>query len=175
MNNEIKRCILSEDEIADDASPGLSHVRRSLKACADRIHTQLNSILNSHRTYLQDAVITMRDGRYCLPVKSEYKSQVSGMVHDQSATGSTLFIEPIAIVKLNNEIRELEIQEQKEIEAVLASLSNQTAPHIEELQMDMALLAQLDFIFAKAALSHQYRCTAPILSLIHISEPTRPY
>ena len=106
----------------------------------------------------------MRDGRYCLPVKSEYKSQVSGMVHDQSATGSTLFIEPIAIVKLNNEIRELEIQEQKEIEAVLASLSNQTAPHIEELQMDMALLAQLDFIFAKAALSHQYRCTAPIFN-----------
>ena len=164
VNNEIKRCILSEDEIADDASPGLSHVRRSLKACADRIHTQLNSILNSHRTYLQDAVITMRDGRYCLPVKSEYKSQVSGMVHDQSATGSTLFIEPIAIVKLNNEIRELEIQEQKEIETVLASLSNQTAPHIEELQMDMALLAQLDFIFAKAALSHQYRCTAPIFN-----------
>ena len=106
----------------------------------------------------------MRDGRYCLPVKSEYKSQVSGMVHDQSATGSTLFIEPMAIIKLNNEIRELEIQEQKEIEAVLASLSNQTAPHIEELQMDMALLAQLDFIFAKAALSHQYRCTAPIFN-----------
>lgn len=164
VNNEIKRCILSEDEIADDASPGLSHVRRSLKACADRIHTLLNSILNSHRTYLQDAVITMRDGRYCLPVKSEYKSQVSGMVHDQSATGSTLFIEPMAIVKLNNEIRELEIQEQKEIEAVLASLSNQTAPHIEELQLDMELLAQLDFIFAKAALSHQYRCTAPIFN-----------
>ena len=164
VNNEIKRCILSEDEIADDASPGLSHVRRSLKACADRIHTQLNSILNSHRTYLQDAVITMRDGRYCLPVKSEYKSQVSGMVHDQSATGSTLFIEPMAIVKLNNEIRELEIQEQKEIEAVLASLSNQTAPHIEELQLDMELLAQLDFIFSKAALSHQYRCTAPIFN-----------
>ena len=164
VNNEIKRCILSEDEIADDASPGLSHVRRSLKACADRIHTQLNSILNSHRTYLQDAVITMRDDRYCLPVKSEYKSQVSGMVHDQSATGSTLFIEPMAIVKLNNEIRELEIQEQKEIEAVLASLSNQTAPHIEELQLDMELLAQLDFIFAKAALSHQYRCTAPIFN-----------
>ena len=164
VNNEIKRCILSEDEIADDASPGLSHVRRSLKACADRIHTQLNSILNAHRTYLQDAVITMRDGRYCLPVKSEYKSQVSGMVHDQSATGSTLFIEPMTIVKLNNEIRELEIQEQKEIEAVLASLSNQTAPHIEELQLDMELLAQLDFIFAKAALSHQYRCTAPIFN-----------
>lgn len=106
----------------------------------------------------------MRDGRYCLPVKSEYKSQVSGMVHDQSATGSTLFIEPMAIVKLNNEIRELEIQEQKEIEAVLASLSNQTAPHIDELQLDMELLAQLDFIFAKAALSHQYRCSAPVFN-----------
>ena len=164
VNNEIKRCILSEDEIADDASPGLSHVRRSLKACADRIHTQLNSILNSHRTYLQDAVITMRDGRYCLPVKSEYKSQVSGMVHDQSATGSTLFIEPMAIVKLNNEIRELEIQEQKEIEAVLASLSNQTAPHIEELQLDMELLAQLDFIFARAMLSKSYNGTEPIFN-----------
>ena len=164
VNNEIKRCILSEDEIADDASPGLSHVRRSLKACADRIHTQLNSILNSHRSYLQDAVITMRDGRYCLPVKSEYKSQVSGMVHDQSATGSTLFIEPMSIVKLNNEIRELEIQEQKEIEAVLASLSNQTAPHIEELQLDMELLAQLDFIFAKANLSLAMDGTQPLFN-----------
>ena len=136
-----------------------------MKVTGERIHTQLAGMVNgSARTYLQDAVITMRDGRYCLPVKSEYKSQVSGMVHDQSATGSTLFIEPMAIVKLNNEIRELEIQEQKEIEAVLASLSNQTAPHIEELQLDMELLAQLDFIFAKAALSHQYRCTAPIFN-----------
>ena len=151
LNNEIKRCIISEDEVADDASPGLSRVRRSIKAAADRIHTQLNTILNSHRTYLQDAVITMRDGRYCLPVKAEYKSQVSGMVHDQSATGSTLFIEPMAIIRLNNEIRELEIQEQKEIEAVLASLSNEAAPHIEELRLNMELLAQLDFIFARAA------------------------
>ena len=165
LNTEIRRCILSEDEIADDASATLKQIRRSMKVTGERIHTQLAGMVNgSARTYLQDAVITMRDGRYCLPVKSEYKSQVSGMVHDQSATGSTLFIEPIAIVKLNNEIRELEIQEQKEIEAVLASLSNQTAPHIEELQMDMALLAQLDFIFAKAALSHQYRCTAPIFN-----------
>ena len=177
VNNEIKRCILSEDEIADDASPGLSHVRRSLKACADRIHTQLNSILNSHRTYLQDAVITMRDGRYCLPVKSEYKSQVSGMVHDQSATGSTLFIEPMAIVKLNNEIRELEIQEQKEIEAVLASLSNQTAPHIEELQLDMELLAQLDFIFARAGLALDMNATEPIFNTekrIHLKQARHP-
>ncbi|WP_407408440.1 endonuclease MutS2 [Enterocloster sp.] len=177
LNNEIKRCILSEDEIADEASPGLSRVRRSIKAAADRIHTQLNSILNSHRTYLQDAVITMRDGRYCLPVKAEYKSQVSGMVHDQSATGSTLFIEPMAIVKLNNEIRELEIQEQKEIEAVLAALSNEAAPHIEELRLNMELLAQLDFIFAKAALSRQYRCSAPVFNdkgRIHIKDGRHP-
>ena len=177
LNNEIKRCILSEDEIADEASPGLSRVRRSIKAAADRIHTQLNSILNSHRTYLQDAVITMRDGRYCLPVKAEYKNQVSGMVHDQSATGSTLFIEPMAIVKLNNEIRELEIQEQKEIEAVLASLSNEAAPHIEELRLNMELLAQLDFIFAKAALSRQYRWSAPVFNdkgRIHIKDGRHP-
>lgn len=177
LNNEIKRCILSEDEIADEASPGLSRVRRSIKAAADRIHTQLNSILNSHRTYLQDAVITMRDGRYCLPVKTEYKNQVSGMVHDQSATGSTLFIEPMAIVKLNNEIRELEIQEQKEIEAVLATLSNEAAPHIEELRLNMELLAQLDFIFAKAALSRQYQCSAPVFNdkgRIHIKDGRHP-
>lgn len=152
-------------------------MRRSIKAAADRIHTQLNSILNSHRTYLQDAVITMRDGRYCLPVKAEYKSQVSGMVHDQSATGSTLFIEPMAIVKLNNEIRELEIQEQKEIEAVLATLSNEAAPHIEELRLNMELLAQLDFIFAKAALSRQYQCSAPVFNdkgRIHIKDGRHP-
>lgn len=177
LNNEIKRCILSEDEVADDASPGLSHVRRSIKVTADRIHTQLNSILNSNRSYLQDAVITMRDGRYCLPVKSEYKNQVSGMVHDQSATGSTLFIEPMAIIRLNNEMRELEIQEQKEIEAVLASLSNQAAPCTEELRMDMELLAQLDFIFAKAGLARHYKCSAPVFNdkgYIHIKDGRHP-
>lgn len=177
LNNEIKRCIVSEDEVADEASPGLSHVRRSIKLAADKIHTQLNSILNSNRTYLQDAVITMRDGRYCLPVKSEYKNQVSGMVHDQSATGSTLFIEPMAIVRLNNEIRELEIREQKEIEAVLATLSNEAAPHCEELALDMELLSQLDFIFAKAALARHYRCSAPVFNnrgYIHIKDGRHP-
>ena len=177
LNSEIKRCILSEDEVADDASPGLSHVRRSMKVTADRIHTQLNSILNSNRSYLQDAVITMRDGRYCLPVKSEYKNQVSGMVHDQSATGSTLFIEPMALIRLNNEMRELEIQEQKEIEAVLASLSNQAAPCTEELRMDMELLAQLDFIFAKAGLARHYKCSAPVFNdkgYIHIKDGRHP-
>ncbi len=177
VNNEIKRCILSEDEVADDASPGLSHVRRSMKVTADRIHSQLNTMLNANRSYLQDAVITMRNGRYCLPVKSEYKTSVPGMVHDQSSTGSTLFIEPMAIVRLNNEMRELEIREQKEIEAVLADLSNQAAAHTEELRVNMELLAQLDFIFAKAALARHYRCSAPVFNdrgYIHIKDGRHP-
>lgn len=161
LNTEIKRCILSEEEISDDASPGLRHVRRSMKVLGDRVHSQLNALLNSNRSYLQDSVITMRDGRYCLPVKAEHKSQVSGMVHDQSSTGSTLFIEPMAIIQLNNELRELEIQEKKEIEAVLADLSNQVAPYTEELRLNQQLLARLDFIFAKAALSRHYKCSEP--------------
>ena len=176
-NTEIKRCILSEDEISDDASPGLRRVRRSMKTINDRIHTALNSVLNSSRSYLQDAVITMRDGRYCLPVKSEYKSQVNGMVHDQSATGSTLFIEPMAVIQLNNELRSLEIEEQKEIEAVLASLSNELAPFTEALAMDLELLSQLDFIFAKAALSRHYKCSEPRFNTqgrIHIKDGRHP-
>ena len=161
VNNEIKRCIISEEEVSDDASPGLRKVRRAMKGIGDRIHTQLNSILNSSRTYLQDAVITMRDGRYCLPVKAEYKSQFAGMVHDQSSTGSTLFIEPMAIIRLNNELRELEIQEQREIEMVLADLSAQLVPHSDTMAEDLAILTRLDFIFAKAALSRHYNCTCP--------------
>lgn len=161
LNTEIKRCILSEEEVSDDASPGLRHVRRSMKVLNDRVHSQLNALLNSNRSYLQDAVITMRDGRYCLPVKAEHKNQVSGMVHDQSSTGSTLFIEPMAIIQLNNELRELEIQEKKEIEAVLADLSNQAAPYTEELGLNQQLLAKLDFIFAKAALSRHFKCSEP--------------
>ena len=177
LNNEIKRCIISEDEVADEASPGLSHVRRSMKNIASRIHNQMNALLNSNRSYLQDGVITMRDGRYCLPVKAEYKNQVAGMVHDQSSTGSTLFIEPMAIVRLNNELRELEIQEQKEIQAVLASLSEQAAPHIDAIRMNMELLGQLDFIFAKAGLSRHYRCSSPVFNdkgYIHIKDGRHP-
>lgn len=177
LNTEIKRCILSEDEVSDDASPGLRHVRRQMRGIRDRIHTQLNSILNSNRTYLQDAVITMRDGRYCLPVKAEHKNQVAGMVHDQSSTGSTLFIEPMAIIKLNNELRELEIQEKKEIEAVLADLSNQTAPYTGELLANQTILAQLDFIFAKAALSRHYKGSEPRFNnrgFIHIKDGRHP-
>ena len=136
-------------------------MRRSMKIVGGRVHTQLNSILNSSRTYLQDAVITMRDGRYCLPVKAEYKSQVPGMVHDQSSTGSTVFIEPLAIVKLNNELRELEIQEKREIEFVLAALSSQLMPYTDAILSDLSILAELDFIFAKAALSRHYNCVEP--------------
>ncbi len=177
LNTEIKRCILSEEEVSDDASPGLRHVRRQMRGIGDKIHTQLNSILNSSRTYLQDAVITMRDGRYCLPVKAEHKNQVAGMVHDQSSTGSTLFIEPMAIIKLNNDLRELEIQEKKEIEAVLADLSNQTAPYTEELLNNQVILAQLDFIFAKAALSRHYKGSEPKFNntgIIHIKDGRHP-
>lgn len=177
VNTEIKRCIISEEEVSDDASPGLRHVRRSMKGIHDKIHTQLNSILNSSRTYLQDAVITMRDGRYCLPVKAEHKAHVSGMVHDQSATGSTLFIEPMAIIKLNNDLRALEIQEQKEIEMVLADLSNQLVPYTDELLSDFDVLARLDFIFAKAALAKHYHASEPKFNtkgIIHIKDGRHP-
>lgn len=177
VNTEIKRCILSEEEVSDDASPGLHHVRRSMRSINDKIHTQLNSILNSNRSYLQDAVITMRDGRYCLPVKAEHKSQVSGMVHDQSSTGSTLFIEPMAIVKLNNDLRTLEIQEQKEIEMILADLSNQLAPYQEELEANFNIITKLDFIFAKAALAKHYKASEPIFNtkgIVNIKDGRHP-
>lgn len=177
VNNEIKRCIISEDEISDEASPGLSRVRRTIRGINNRIHTQLNSILNSNRAYLQDAVVTIRDGRYCLPVKAEYKNQVNGMVHDQSATGSTLFIEPMAIIQMNNELRSLAIEENKEIEAVLADLSNQLAPYIEILSINQQLLTKLDFIFAKAALSRHYKCSEPKFNQegrIHIKDGRHP-
>lgn len=165
LYNEIYRCILSDDEIADDASPALAKIRRSIRQTNDRVHTQLASLVNgSSRTYLQDAVITMRNGRYCVPVKSEYKGQVPGMIHDQSSTGSTLFIEPMAIVKLNNELRELELQEQKAIEAVLAELSNMAAAENENIADNFRILTQLDFIFARAMLSKSYNGTEPIFN-----------
>jgi len=161
LMQEIRRCILAEDEIADDASPGLAQTRRRLKAAGDRIHEQLNNILNNSRSMLQDAIITMRNGRYCLPVKAEHRSSFNGMLHDQSATGSTLFIEPAAVVKLNNEIRELEITEQKEIEKILSVLSNQAAEQSFFIEQDFNVLSELDFIFAKAMLSKKQRATEP--------------
>lgn len=166
LNTEIKRCILSEDEISDDASANLRSIRRQKVLAAERIHTELNKMLNSSsvRNCLQDFVITSRSGRYCLPVKAEYKSQVPGMVHDQSATGSTLFIEPAAVVKLNNDIRELELKEQAEIEAILAELSAKASEFTDELLTDFQVLTTLDFIFAKVQMSKQYKCSCPVMN-----------
>lgn len=161
INNEIKRCIISQDEIADDASSNLRQIRKSIKSTNGKVHEQLNGIVNSSRTMLQDALITMRNGRYCLPVKAEYRSSFKGMIHDQSSTGSTLFIEPMAIVKLNNELRELALKEQDEIERILAELSNLLGEHTEELKFNLQTLTQLDFIFAKANLSRQMRASVP--------------
>ena len=168
LANEINRCILSEEEIADDASPGLKHVRRSIALIGEKIHSQLTSMVNgSYRSYLQDAVITMRDNRYCIPVKSEYKSQVPGMVHDQSSTGSTFFIEPTAIVNLNNQLKELTIKEKEEIEAVLASLSSQAAESISEISEDQKIMTFLDFVFAKASLAMEENATMPLFNQEH--------
>lgn len=163
---EIRRCILSEEEIADDASPGLKHVRRSIKLTNERIHSQLNTMVNSSSvsSMLQDNLITMRGGRYCLPVKAEYRSQIQGMIHDQSSSGSTLFIEPMAVVKLNNDLRELAAKEKEEIEKILAELSNQCAEYQEELSTNITVMTHLDFVFAKANLSRSYSGTEPLFN-----------
>ena len=169
LSSEIRRCILSEEEIADDASSTLRSIRRRLAQTGEKIHSQLTSMVNgSCRTYLQDAVITMRNNRYCIPVKAEYKSQVPGMVHDQSSTGSTLFIEPAAIVNLNNEIKELSLQEKEEIERILGDLSSQAAGHTEALLENGKTLALLDFIFAKASLAMEQNATRPVFHTDHI-------
>lgn len=161
--DEIKRCILSEEEIADDASPELFKIRKSIRGMNDRIHAQLTKLMNNSttRTYLQDTVVTMRDGRYCLPVKAEAKGNVPGMMHDQSSTGSTLFIEPMAVVNLNNELKELFIKEQEEIEKILAALSDKVAMNAAALEQDYEILSELDFIFAKANLAKSYNGVAP--------------
>lgn len=168
LANEINRCILSEEEMADDASPRLKSIRRSKLSTNEKIHSQLTSMVNgAYRTFLQDAVITMRDNRYCIPVKAEYKSQVSGMVHDQSSTGSTFFIEPAAVVNLNNQLKELDLQEQEEIEVILGHLSSQAAVHTSELAADQKIMTTLDFIFAKAKLAMEQNATEPIFNTEH--------
>ena len=177
--DEIRRCILSEDEIADDASSTLRSIRKSMRGMNDKIRAQMNSMINNTttRSYLQDTVITMRDGRYCLPVKAEAKSLVPGMIHDQSSTGSTLFIEPMAVVNLNNEYKELQLREQEEIEVILAGLSNLTASYATQLLADYELLTELDFIFARAAFAQTYNGVAPLFNddgRIHIRKGRHP-
>ena len=176
--NEIRRCVIDEDEISDDASPGLKHVRRAMNQINDKVHATLSNMVNgSLRTYLQDSIITMRGDRYCIPVKAEYRSHVSGMIHDQSATGSTLFIEPMAVVKLNNDLKELYGQEQEEIQKVLARLSADTAEYTTEIHTCYTILRQLDFIFAKGALALDMNASQPIFNTegrIHIREGRHP-
>ena len=165
LSQEIRRCILSEEEISDDASPALRSVRRSIRTANDRIHSTLSGMVNgSARTYLQDAVITQRNGRYCIPVKAEYRSQVPGMIHDQSSTGSTLFVEPMAVVRLNNDLKELYLKEQEEIEHVLEQLSQEAASCTESIAQDYEILTELDFIFAKANLAREMKATCPVFN-----------
>ncbi len=178
LSTEIRRCILSEEEISDDASPGLRQVRKGIQTANGRIHSTLAGLINgSSRSYLQDAVITQRNGRYCVPVRAEYRSQVPGMIHDQSSTGSTLFVEPMAVVKLNNDLRELYLKEQEEIEHVLERLSEETAVFTEAILQDYELLTELDFIFAKAALAKGMKASRPLFNTkgqIHIKDGRHP-
>lgn len=178
FNNEIKKCIISEEEISDEASPALKSLRRQMKITNDRIHSDLTAMVSgSVRSYLQDAVITMRNGRYCIPVKQEYRAQVPGMIHDQSSSGSTIFVEPMAIVKLNNDLKELYIREQEEIEVILANLSEQAGELADALQNNLSTLIELDFIFAKANFSKKYKCCEPVFNedgIIDIKQGRHP-
>ncbi len=178
LSAEIRRCILEEDEISDDASPTLKHIRRSISQMNDKVHGTLSGMVNgSLRTYLQDPIITMRGDRYCIPVKAEYRSQVSGLIHDQSSTGSTLFIEPMAVVKLNNDLKELYGKEQEEIQVILARLSEETAQYIEEIHTDYTVLGELDFIFARGSLALNMNASMPVFNTegrIRIREGRHP-
>ena len=178
LTTEIRRCIIEEDEISDEASPALKHIRRQMGQINDKVHSTLSSMVNgSLRTYLQDPIITMRGDRYCIPVKAEYRSQVSGMIHDQSSTGSTLFIEPMAVVKLNNDLKELYGKEQEEIQVILARLSADAAEYISDIQTDYTVLRALDFIFAKGSLAIDMNASLPLFNTegrIHIREGRHP-
>ena len=178
VSTEIRRCIIDEDEISDDASSTLKQIRRSMNQINDKVHSTLSSLVNgSLRTYLQDAIITMRGDRYCIPVKAEYRSQVSGLIHDQSATGSTLFIEPMSVVKLNNDLKELYGKEQEEIQVILARLSADVAEYIDSIRTDYKVMTELDFIFARGNLAINMNASKPIFNTegrIHIREGRHP-
>lgn len=178
LSTEIRRCIISEEEISDDASSTLKHIRRSIESINDKVHSTLTSLVNgSLRSYLQDPIITMRGDRYCIPVKAEYRSQVNGMIHDQSSTGSTLFIEPMAVVKLNNDLKELYGKEQEEIQVILARLSVDVAEYMDAIRTNYKILSELDFIFAKGSLALSMNASRPIFNTkgyIHIREGRHP-
>ena len=166
LSQEIHRCILSESEIADDASSGLKAVRRNKKLTNEKLHNQLNKLVTdqSKQTMFQDNLITMRNGRYCIPVKQEYKNSFPGMIHDQSSSGNTVFIEPLAVVNLNNQLKELDNQELAEIEKILENLSAQAASEYENIKFDFETLTDLDFIFARANFARSYKGTEPIFN-----------
>lgn len=178
LASDIRHCIPEEDVIADDASSNLLKIRRTISQAGAKIHSTLNSMVNgSLRTYLQDAIITMRGDRYCLPVKAEYRSQVKGMIHDQSSTGSTLFIEPMAVVKLNNDLMDLHAKEQEEIQIILSGLSSKAAEYIEEIRNDYTILTELDFIFSKGSLALEWNASRPVFNeegRIHIRDGRHP-
>lgn len=165
LAHSISAAIVDENTISDNASPALRSIRRSLSGLDERIRSEMNRMLSgSVRDYLQDAIITVRDNRYCLPVRAEYKSQVPGVVHDQSSSGQTLFIEPMAAVNLNNERRELELQEKQEIQKILDALSEQAFAHLTEIDTDFRMLSELDFIFAKGMLAEEMDAISPDLN-----------
>ncbi len=178
LSAEIRRCILEEDEFSDDASPALKHIRRSMGQINDKVHATLSGLVNgSLRTYLQDPIITMRGDRYCIPVKAEYRSQVQGLIHDQSSTGSTLFIEPMSVVKLNNDLKELYGKEQEEIQVILARLSVDVAEYIDAIRTDYSVLTELDFIFARGILALDMNASMPLFNTdgrIYIREGRHP-
>ena len=161
---EIRRCIISEEEIADGASSNLRNIRRNIRLAGDRVHAELAKILGSSaKDYLQDTIITTRDGRYCVPVKAEYRASFPGIVHDQSKAGSTFFIEPASVVRLNNEIREWKIKEEQEIEAILARLSEELGTYGALIGVDYETMAEMDFIFARAHLAVEQNASRPII------------
>ncbi|MBQ2238947.1 MAG: endonuclease MutS2 [Lachnospiraceae bacterium] len=163
LYQDITRCILSPDEIADDASPALKDIRRNIKGINAKVHQQLTQLIASskNQSMLQDSLVTMRNGRYCVPVKAEYKSQFQGLIHDQSSTGSTLFIEPLGVVNLNNELRDLEGKEQNEIERILSLLSEKVSLEQDSIKRNLEILTKLDFIFARAQLAKSYDGVMP--------------
>ena len=169
-NRELKRCILSEELVSDHASPELARIRRQMKTADERMHSALQEEINRHKSYLMDTIVTMRNGSYCLAVKSEFKTKLPGVVHDQSSTGSTVFIEPLVAVRLNNEYRELTLAEQQEIAKILASLSALLAPFTAELLANQKILATLDFVFAKARLASSMQASKPLFNTERIVE-----
>ena len=182
LREEIDRCIISEDEMADSASPKLKDIRRNIARQNEAIRAKLAKMITSSETksYLQDAIVTMRDGRYVIPVKQEHRQRVPGMVHDQSKGGQTVFVEPQAVVELNNSLRELEIEEQVEIARILAELSSRTGEHYHELLNNQSLILRLDFIMAKGKLSRKMAGEAAeinedgILNLVQARHPLIP-